>query len=65
MTIEANNSVGVHIRRGDFVGLGWDKGGDYYQRGMELLSSKLNDAHFYLVSDDIEWTKEQFAEKTM
>lgn len=53
-------SVGVHIRRGDFVGLGWDCGSDYYSRGMDLLRRELHTPHFFIVSDDVKWATEMF-----
>lgn len=55
------NSVGVHIRRGDFVDLGWDKGSDYYIKGMQLISQQKPDAKFFIVTDDKHWAREQFA----
>lgn len=56
-------SVGVHIRRGDFVGLGWAEGTDYYKRGMAKIKTKVSDPHFFIVTDDKDWVKEHFDEK--
>lgn len=53
-------SVGVHIRRGDFVGLGWDKGADYYLKGMAWVKEKKPDVRFFIVTDDKKWVCEQF-----
>lgn len=58
--IAAGNSVGVHIRRGDFVRLGWDKKTEYYNNGMELLRSRLQNPHFYVVTDDVAWAHEEY-----
>lgn len=62
--IEDSNSVGVHIRRGDFVGLGWNKGASYYQEGMDSLMQRFENVHFFIVSDDVKWTTAQFGNCT-
>ena len=61
--IQTMNSVGVHIRRGDFVTLGWDKGRDYYDRGMEWFKREVASCKFYIVSDDPEWVTQQYGER--
>ena len=58
--IAEEQSVGVHIRRGDFVRLGWDKGTEYYNQGMNLLRGQLQGLHFYIVTDDVDWAKKQY-----
>ena len=55
---EHTNSVGVHIRRGDFVKLGWNKGEDYYTKAIGRIRQELSDPHFYIVTDDKAWTRE-------
>ncbi len=60
--IEGSNSVGVHVRRGDFVGLGWDKGVSYYHEGMDLFKQRFENIHFFIVSDDVKWVTEQFGD---
>ncbi|MCM1140869.1 MAG: alpha-1,2-fucosyltransferase [Muribaculum sp.] len=55
-------SVGIHVRRGDFVGLGWAEGADYYLRAIEAIRKELGDCSFFIVSDDKDWAKEQFSE---
>lgn len=62
--IEEENSVGVHVRRGDFVGLGWDKGRDYYDMGFDYLKKHESDCKFFIVSDDVQWVKEQYGNQT-
>ena len=57
------NSVGVHIRRGDFVKLGWDKNKEYYLEGMRFFRSKFPDCRFFLFSDDPQWALENIASK--
>ena len=56
-----SESVGVHIRRGDFVGLGWDKGLDYYLKGMAWIKQEKSDARFFIVTDDKQWVRGQFS----
>jgi hypothetical protein len=50
-------SVGVHIRRGDFVTLGWAIPETYYYTAVNELSSQHPDAVFFIFSDDIPWCK--------
>lgn len=58
--IERENSVGVHIRRGDFVGLGWNKEKKYYDKGMATLKQCLPNCKFFIVTDDVKWAIEQY-----
>lgn len=62
-SIQSCESVGVHVRRGDFVALGWDKGADYYRNAMMVARQMLPDAKFYFFSDDQEWVKNNLYEK--
>lgn len=61
--IHTSISVGVHVRRGDFVALGWNKGADYYRNAMMVARQMLPDAKFYFFSDDQEWVKNNLYEK--
>ena len=54
------NSVGVHIRRGDFVRLGWNKGADYYRNAMNTMRQSLVNPHFYICTDDKTWAHDEF-----
>jgi hypothetical protein len=58
--IESTNSVGVHIRRGDYVKLGLIVCDiqNYYARCIERMNREEQDAVFYIFSDDIPWVKE-------
>lgn len=56
--IQSVISVGVHVRRGDFVALGWDKGADYYRSAIALARQVLPDAKFFFFSDDQAWVKD-------
>ena len=61
--IQTVNSVGVHIRRGDFVKLGWDKGQEYYDKGLEWFKKQFPDCQFFIVSDDVQWVKERYGNR--
>lgn len=56
-----SNSVGVHIRRGDFVQLGWDKDDSYYNAGMALMKNLYPDCAFYIITDDPPWAREKYS----
>lgn len=60
--IRSTVSVGVHVRRGDFVTLGWAKGAEYYDQSMKWVLAQISDpdCRFFIVSDDYLWAKEQF-----
>lgn len=61
------NIVGVHIRRGDYLQNQRTYGGictdDYYKKAMRLIYDKVKSPVFCFFSDDIEWVKENYAEK--
>lgn len=51
-------SVGVHIRRGDFVTLGWSLPEAYYLESCKHILNQHPNACFFVFSDDIEWCME-------
>ena len=60
--IKKENSVSVHIRRGDLLYL---KGRstlplDYYKKAVDIINKKIKNPQFYVFSDDIPWCKENF-----
>lgn len=64
--IKNNNSVCVHIRRGDYVGTNHQVCDEnYYLNAVELMKEKVKNPKFYIFSDDIKWVKENinFKEK--
>jgi hypothetical protein len=67
LKLNGQNSVAVHIRRGDFSKNSetTDYHGtleiNYYQEAMALIRSKIADPIFYFFSDDIKWVKENFS----
>lgn len=53
-----SKSVAVHIRRGDYVTIGWASNADYYREKIKEVLASHPDASFYVFSDDISWCKE-------
>lgn len=55
------NSVGIHIRRGDYL-KNWKYRGlcgiDYYQKAIAYILEHIKFPKFFLFSDDIDWVKE-------
>lgn len=60
--IMSSNSVAVHVRRGDYVGLKHLQVCDYayYSKAIELIKEKTNNPVFFIFSDDIEWVKNNY-----
>lgn len=62
--ISATNSISLHIRRGDYVqkkryqNLYAICSLDYYKKGVEYITKKFPDPVLFILSDDIEWVKE-------
>ena len=57
-----NNSVSIHIRRGDYTG---KKEFDictmtYYKNAIDYIQNKEKNLVYYIFSDDLEWTKSNF-----
>lgn len=56
--IRDDNSVAIHVRRTDYIGLGWALDVAYYEKAMaEILKTNKN-AIFYIFSDDLSWSEE-------
>ncbi len=60
--IQTGESVGIHIRRGDFVKLGWDSGIDFYQQGMAKMRELRKNCNFYVFTDDKPYAREKLPE---
>ena len=67
--ISAANSVSIHIRLGDYItdlktgqthGI---CGLDYYHKSIEELSSKINQPHFFVFSDNMDWCRNKLKVK--
>lgn len=57
--MENSNSVLLHVRHGDYVGL-HDFGlcsEEYYEKAMEIMASKVENPKFFIFSDDMEGAK--------
>lgn len=50
-------SVGVHVRRGDFVDLGITLPAGYYKSAAKQLAASLDDPSFFVFSDDPTWAR--------
>ncbi len=58
--IKKNNSVSIHIRRGDYLKIADTQGICtllYYQRAIEKICSIIEKPKFYIFSNDISWCK--------
>lgn len=59
--IETTNSVSIHVRRGDYVTLECAKNFHgtcalgYYENAIKHIAQKIENPHFFLFSDDIDW----------
>jgi hypothetical protein len=66
MISSQKNSVGLHIRRGDYVTIQKVASTlgvlplSYYNEAVGLILNKFSNATFFIFSDDIGWTKENF-----
>ena len=62
--IQSTSAAMVHIRRGDYINVASAAkvhgfiGLEYYQRGMQILLEQNPQTHFFVFSDDLQWTKE-------
>ena len=64
------NSVSIHIRRGDYILPKYQKifypiTIEYYQKAIFLINKKVPNTHFFIFSDDIEWSKTLFFPKNI
>jgi len=56
---ETDNSVSVHVRKGDFRGkIGYEVEADYYDKAILYMKEALDQPRFFVFSDDINWTKD-------
>lgn len=53
--IKNSMSVGIHIRRGDFLKIGWDLPDDYYKVNVQTILATYPEAVFFVFSDDLAW----------
>lgn len=56
--IMTSRSICVHVRRGDYVALGWELDPEVYRQGMEaFVGSVSGEWHLFVFSDDIAWCR--------
>lgn len=48
-------SVGIHIRRGDFLTLGWALPAEYYKQACGKILEEQPGASFFVFTDDVNW----------
>lgn len=61
-SIKANNSVSIHIRRGDYAEWGHQLlGVEYYDKAISIISERQENVKFFIFSDDIEESKYIFS----
>lgn len=62
--LQAENSVGIHIRRGDYLAEPEFRGIcdiDYYRKGIEKILEDGKEHAFYIFSNDMEWCRKNIA----
>lgn len=55
--IKECNSISIHVRRGDYVTLGWQLNEQYYIKAINMITLNDMDAKFYVFSDDLNYCK--------
>ena len=61
--IEGANAASIHIRRSDYLeNENWAISINYYKKAIALMKSKFLGIEFFVFSDDINWSKENFAD---
>lgn len=63
--IETTQSVGVHVRRGDYLNTSGFKGicdVEYYKKSLDLILSDGLQHTFFIFSNDLEWSQQHFSD---
>jgi len=65
--IHSTNSVMINIRRTDYLNTSFHGvlGSDYINKSVAQIESKINEAHYFVFSDDIEWCRAHIELKNM
>ncbi|WP_081665845.1 alpha-1,2-fucosyltransferase [Pseudogulbenkiania ferrooxidans] len=64
MIEDSENSISIHVRRGDYVSLKSASNThgtcslDYYRKSINFFAEHVSDPHFFVFSDDINWCRE-------
>lgn len=59
--IKHSNSVSIHVRRGDYLRIKLFQGIcelDYYEKAINYIKNNVENPHFFIFSNDIQWCKE-------
>lgn len=51
-------SVAIHVRRGDYVKIGWTSQNEFYNKAIKDILVDYPNAELFVFSDDIEWCRE-------
>lgn len=65
--IRKTNAVSIHIRRGDYVSVGWELSMQYYLQALQTLKEKVTDPDLvaYVFSDDIDYARSFFEQNVV
>lgn len=55
------NSVAIHVRRGDYVGIGFSIDMEYYHKAIERAKLLIENPVFYVFSDDLDFCRDFFS----
>lgn len=61
--IQKSESISIHIRRGDYISnpkthkIHGFLGSDYYYKAINIMLEKIDNPHFFIFSDDINWAE--------
>ena len=61
--IKSTNAISLHVRHGDYLNLQNHFkicSLDYYKNAINLIIQKVENPHFYIFSDDIDWVRKNF-----
>ena len=56
-----DESVAIHVRRGDYVKIGCGIDMAYYDAAIQIIATKIRNPHFYVFSDEIKFCEEYFS----
>jgi hypothetical protein len=60
--MKQQESVSIHVRRGDYVNSGFDMITlDYYKKAIKIILEKVKAPVFYVFSDDVEYVQKEFS----
>ncbi len=60
--IKSTESVALHIRRGDFVTLGWAMDIAAYNQAISVMNNHVQNPVYFIFSDDLDYCREHLAE---